>query len=421
VRRLSDWYGSKKRRAKLYSPRNAGAEAVGVPGPSTRLELDWHLYYAPIPAIIIDADGYISDFNLAFATLLDGALEPCRGEPVRAVADRLDKHVASGFLPTRQDDGQGLESQDAMTQVSSGFCRYRCGLYGRVELLRSDVVHIEPETGRIGSRVLYWEFIQIEDGDLFREHLRQACAHQLIWESYACSYDRVLPLLPYYQEAVARHVAAMIHPDVRRVLDVGAGTGNVSLELCKAEREVTAIDLSRAMLEQLVRKVPEGARSRVTVSEQNAENLRLWDDAQFDGVTILLALYDMAHPTRALQEAVRLLRPRGWIVVTEPRRSFRLEPLVAYVKNFLQERGCYEALRGDFERICTANISLNPAQRGKRLWAEDIEEFMRGAGFRELQVNDSHLGYCASICARKPEVVSHTDPATAEEVEAQKR
>jgi len=361
------------------------------------------LYYAPTPAAVIDGDGRICDFNLAFETLFGDGTGLCRGEQIAAFSDRVSASCKSGCLPT-QSEVASSHSDCALGRVGTHHDRFGSGRYGLVELRRTRILHVDPETGGVGPSTFYWEILGIDDDERFCADLHEACSHQLVWESYAYSYDRVLPRLAYYQQAVARHVAAMTEPGVRRVLDMGAGTGNVTLDLWKAQRTVTAVDLSHAMLERLRLKLPTEASLDVSVVEQNAEWLPIWRDCTFDGVTILLALYDMARPELALREAVRLLRPGGWIVVTEPRRCFELQPLLAHVERSLRSQGIYEELREDIRRVHAANTSLDPAQRTDRLWAEDVEALLRTFSFENLNVQDSHLGYCATICAQKPKL-----------------
>src|SRR5215472_14784934 len=89
-----------------------------------------------------------------------------------------------------------------------------------------------------------------------------------IWEAYAESYDHILPILPFYQEAVRRHVSALTAASIRRVIDVGAGTGNVAVQLASRGVEVTAMDISSAMLAQLRRKKSCRA-ARIEIVEQD--------------------------------------------------------------------------------------------------------------------------------------------------------
>lgn len=250
--------------------------------------------------------------------------------------------------------------------------------------------------------MIFLEALGAERAEELSDAISNELRRLLTWESYAASYDRVLPLLPFYREVVNRHVQCLSAPGISNVLDLGAGTGNVSVALLKAGRQVTALDLSRAMLEKLRSKVPNECRDRLTIQEQNAEHLPQWCDETFDGVTVLLACYAMATPARALREALRLLRPGGELIITEPKRTFQLEPLLAFVDQFLQQEELYDKLKDDWARVNSANIELDPEKRSAPLRAEDIVEELQSAAFENISIEDSHLGNCATVRARKP-------------------
>lgn len=224
---------------------------------------------------------------------------------------------------------------------------------------------------------------------------------QEVWNSYALSYDTVLPLLSFYQETVARHFDAMTVSDLNEVLDVGAGTGNIAIPLAEKGIRVTAIDLSGAMLEKLQAKITKSSAENIIVRHQNSEDLSQWESASFDGVTILLALFGMNHPEEALGEAVRLLRPGGRIVITEPNRCFQLKPLLDRAKQELCDQGVYENLRTDWDRVYRANIENDPSDQEGRLFADDIRNHLRSNGFTKLTTEDSHFGHCTTIWGTK--------------------
>jgi ubiquinone/menaquinone biosynthesis C-methylase UbiE len=97
-----------------------------------------------------------------------------------------------------------------------------------------------------------------------------------------------------------------------RVLVVGAGTG-LDLEYLRADLDVTAIDVTPAMLDRLNRRAA-GAGRRVTTRVMDARRLR-FPDASFDGVVMHLILAVMPNPERGLVEAERVLKSGGRIAV----------------------------------------------------------------------------------------------------------
>lgn len=225
--------------------------------------------------------------------------------------------------------------------------------------------------------------------------------HQRSWRSYARSYDEILPVLPFYKEVVERHVAAMTAPEVHRVLDVGAGTGNVAIPVLRTGRHVTAIDLRPDMLDRLRAKIPRELDSQIDVIELNAQDPLPFAKESFDGVNVLLAFYDMLQPRVAFRNARDALRRGGVLAVTEPKACFQLNPLLDFVNAFLDKEGLVEELADDWARVIYANRVLDPSRRKERMFAEEIVEILNFDGFSVREVRDSHLGNCATITATK--------------------
>jgi ubiquinone/menaquinone biosynthesis C-methylase UbiE len=98
----------------------------------------------------------------------------------------------------------------------------------------------------------------------------------------------------------------------QRLLIVGAGTG-LDLEFIPPEIDVTAIDVTPAMLRRLEARAARAGRA-VHVEVMDARTLA-FPDASFDGVVMHLILAVMPQPERGLAEAVRVLTPGGRIAV----------------------------------------------------------------------------------------------------------
>ncbi|WP_171013109.1 class I SAM-dependent methyltransferase [Microbacterium sp. 2FI] len=116
--------------------------------------------------------------------------------------------------------------------------------------------------------------------------------------SIGAEYERSRPGFPV-------EIAAAVAPDrVKRVLDLGAGTGKLTERLISRADEVIAVEPSEPMLAQLRRKLPQ-----VRALIGTAEAIPL-PDAVCDLVTVAQA-YHWFEPEAASREIRRVLAPDG--------------------------------------------------------------------------------------------------------------
>ncbi len=341
-------------------------------------------YYAYFPICKLNSKGNLLQANPAANVLFNAAQN---GEQI---------YGENSLVVQKVREANGDEA--FVKSVESSFL---CDRFGRVALrctiIKIPSLHIENSF----EITVFSEIIQITNWEAFMEALGQELQQNLVWETYAMSYDFFLPRLEYYSDVVARHIESLSSEGIRRVLDVGAGTGSVTSALLKSGRRVTAIDVSRAMLERLRAKLALDQFARAEILLSDAKDLSMFESASFDGVNILLALFDMSDPTAALNEAIRVLKPGGLIVITEPKRSFDIVKLLACVESSLREKGLYEELEEHWRRITRINKKIDPAKRGMRLFVEDIAEILSENGFTIKDIRDSHYGHCATVRAEK--------------------
>lgn len=126
---------------------------------------------------------------------------------------------------------------------------------------------------------------------------------QDVWRSH------IRTLLPRFPEQAIPH----------RVLDLGCGPGNSTLELVRAgARHVVGVDLAHGMLRLARRRVRgSGEFDRMCVLRADATRLPV-AAGSFDAVTGHSFLYLVPDPAAVLVEARRALRPGGRIVLMEP-------------------------------------------------------------------------------------------------------
>ncbi|HVQ77051.1 MAG TPA: class I SAM-dependent methyltransferase [Candidatus Binatia bacterium] len=224
----------------------------------------------------------------------------------------------------------------------------------------------------------------------------------ILFSRYADAYDAVLPNLPNYTEALDEHCTRLAPRPGRAILDLGAGTGNLTLRLLEAGATVTAVDRNRAMLDRLHDKCT-AHEDRLTVVERDAADLSCFDAGSFDAVNVLLMLFAVEQPASVIREAWRVLRPGGSLVLTEPAHSFDLDRILEETEEHLKQAGTLEALATGWETVKRVNVAFRSALEdgGK---AEDFRELLQelaGHGSR-VRSKKAYRGHCLTLWVSKP-------------------
>ena len=98
-----------------------------------------------------------------------------------------------------------------------------------------------------------------------------------------------------------------------RVLEVGCGTGIVTLGVAPCVKSIIGTDIAREMVEVARDKAQARAMKNVHFRVGDGYDLP-FDDAAFDGVLLFNTLHVVKEPREILREAHRLLRPSGYLV-----------------------------------------------------------------------------------------------------------
>jgi len=225
------------------------------------------------------------------------------------------------------------------------------------------------------------------------EHARRV---REMFANIAPRYDLINHLLSVnidkqWRRRVVQKLGALLPPEAR-VLDVGCGTGDLSIELFEnTAAHVTGVDFCGPMLKLANEKAPQ-------LQFIEGDALRLpFAEASFDGLTTGFALRNFADVDRGLRELLRVLKPNGYVAILE--FSHPANPVFASFVRFYNWRllpwigGLVSGSRGAYEYL-PDSISKFPNQDG-------LAAMMRAAGFVEVSFENLSGGIAALHIGRR--------------------
>lgn len=177
---------------------------------------------------------------------------------------------------------------------------------------------------------------------------------------------------PVYRRFVAR-VAGISLP-VKRVLDIGTGSGRLAIELAKARSDwqVTGVDISEEMLKLARKNVNQsGLSNRIDFQQASATTLP-FPDGCFALVTCNSSLHLWADPLKVFQEIARVTAPGGYCLLRDNLRLTILNPLLSLIglamgMNASQRRLWLQAIRSSYTIGEAKAILKESALKGARV------------------------------------------------------
>ena len=169
-----------------------------------------------------------------------------------------------------------------------------------------------------------------EQAEKIREHNRWA--HDLGATTYDDKQPYMMPSAVTEFQKDIRYLRSFFPKDSPRVLDLGCGTGFMTLAFAEQLCWVTSVDISSGMLAELRRKIAIEACTTLTASiqivEEDVDKFLANTDALYDGIVFHSVLHHLPDYLETLKQACRRLLPGGFLyIATDPLNRKMMTPL----------------------------------------------------------------------------------------------
>lgn len=147
----------------------------------------------------------------------------------------------------------------------------------------------------------------------------------------AIRYDQLVSAYDYLYRAALEKVKTMVENN-HTVLEVGCGTGIISLGIADRAGSLVAVDISPKMIAVAQEKALRLSVANIEFHVADAYDLP-YEDNHFDGLILFNILHILKEPGALLAEAYRVLKPNGYLIVAadcykEPLDSFSVKILI---------------------------------------------------------------------------------------------
>ena len=173
------------------------------------------------------------------------------------------------------------------------------------------------------------------------------------------------------------------------VLDVGTGTAQIPVELCRQHEDcrVLAIDMASHMLDLARFNIEvDGFTQRIFLQQIDAKDMA-FESAMFDSVMSNSIIHHIPEPLAVLQESVRVTRPGGLLFFRDLLRPETSDEVTQLVETYAGEENDHQ--RQMFDDSLRAALSL-----------QEIREMVLSLGFDAETVratSDRHWTWTAWV------------------------
>ncbi|PKN90412.1 MAG: hypothetical protein CVU45_02715 [Chloroflexi bacterium HGW-Chloroflexi-7] len=220
------------------------------------------------------------------------------------------------------------------------------------------------------------------------EPSKQAEQVRAMFTLIAGRYDLMNRLMSFGQDVFWRRkmMAKISFPPYVMVLDLGAGTGDISHEVRRVspEASITAADFTLGMLE--------AGKDWQSIQRCNADAMRLpFENQRFDVVVSGFLVRNVESVEQTLSEMVRVLKPGGQLLILDMTRP-RSKVLAPFIRFYLNR---VVPLLGTLITGQKEAYTYLPDSTQSFLKAEELATKMKASGLHNVEFETLNFGTVA--------------------------
>ena len=350
--------------------------------------------YPMTPMYLLDNNYRIIDWNDALSLAYDRTMEGRFGHSILEWTYFLDNYEA---ILTHGEkafaDANNLPSIDVET------IEYTSMRYGKIRA-KKRAYQVPDDEGLCLAWLITLDlhFADVQTEERYKKDLLRKLSKDQVWSEYSFYYDDLLKNTKIYRHLINTMVG--VAPGfgringASRVLDLGAGTGNICQALHDANPTGTTIALenNRIMLDILRCKcrdflVTTDEQAGVIAIKQDITSLYGLADDYFDYVIANNVLYAVQDIDSCLKEIHRVLKPGANLRISGPHSKSDPDRLFKYVRSELKANGMFAELEEAYRHV----YNINKFRLGSlinRFSYEDLQTKLTGVGFVDVHQPD---------------------------------
>ncbi len=211
------------------------------------------------------------------------------------------------------------------------------------------------------------------------------------------AYDKVMPCGKHYQKVIESHLHEL--DSAKDILDVGCGTGNLTLQFLRKGRKVTGVDVSKVSLAKLKTKAKK-SKDLTLIRVDLSKKLVLEKD--FDGISSMMTSHLVPNIEKHYLDCYNSLSSGGKFVVTARTKRGDPERLVRSLRSCLVHAKSYKKLKKEFDIISNQMLRTAKSRSSSLINESEAIKIFKKIGFVNIKsIKNNTLGTMYTLVGEK--------------------